>query len=66
MMEDQAKTFQDATLLHAMNGLRIGLEPVEVINTLMMVAIRISIEKEGLQETLEGLARAAAFTAEHG
>ena len=58
--------YLEATRLHALEGLERGVPYAEIVNALLMVALKLSVECEGVKATLEGIDRAKAFVTEHG
>ena len=61
MTEDKLiATFTEATRLHAHDAFASGLHPLHVANVLMLSAIEIAVQFEGLESTRNGLLLAAA------
>ena len=61
MTEDQLiEAFTESTRLHANEGTEHGLQPMHVANVLMLASLSIAVQCEGVENTRNGLLRAAA------
>lgn len=61
MTEQQLiETFTESTRLHANEGTEHGLHPLHVSNVLLLAALQIAVQFEGIENARQGLLRAAA------
>ena len=61
MTEDELmESFSQATRLHANEGYAAGLHPIRVSEVLLLAAIEIAVQFEGIEAVRAGLYRAGA------
>lgn len=57
--EQRLAAFAEGTRLHITDGAALGLHPIHMANILMLAAIEIAVEAEGIERTRIGLRIAA-------